>query len=421
MGRSPKGGCDAERARSFARDVVIRLRGAGHEALFAGGCVRDELLSRTPTDYDVATSARPDAVRDLFGKRRTIAVGAAFGVITVIGPADAGQVEVATFRTDAEYTDGRHPAGVTFSTARDDALRRDFTINGMFLDPLGGEIHDYVGGRDDLTRGVVRAIGSPGLRFAEDHLRMLRAVRFTAQFDFILDGDTRAAIERMAGLVSTVSPERVAEELRRMVAGPGGRKALELLAETGLAPHVLGEFPTDSIVAAAAVVGAMDEPCLSAALAAGAAGADPHAAPDLVERAATRLRLSHKESDRARWLVDGMATTSAVGDRPADLPWSRMQPWVAHADASILADLWRAQAAVGRGSAAGARWFSDQVVRPRHEIDPPAWLSGADLLAAGVAPGPRMGALLAELRRRQLDGELVSREAALAWARSQAS
>ena len=212
---------DPAAARLFAAEIVRRLRQAGHEAYWAGGCVRDELLSRIPVDYDVATAALPEIVRSLFGRKKTLAIGAAFGVITVLGPKDAGQVEVATFRADAASTDGRHPAGVTFCSAREDARRRDFTINGMFLDPLSGEVHDFVGGREDLAAGVIRAIGVPAQRFAEDHLRMLRAVRFAAGFDFALDRDTRAAIERMTHLVVSVSPERIAAELRAMVSRPG--------------------------------------------------------------------------------------------------------------------------------------------------------------------------------------------------------
>ncbi|MFM8415807.1 MAG: CCA tRNA nucleotidyltransferase, partial [Planctomycetota bacterium] len=131
---------DPAAARDFAAEIVSRLRGEGHETYWAGGCVRDELLGRTPADYDVATAATPEIVRDVFGRKRTLAIGAAFGVITVLGPKGAGQVEVATFRTDAAYTDGRHPAGVTFCSAREDAQRRDFTINGLFLDPLTGEV-----------------------------------------------------------------------------------------------------------------------------------------------------------------------------------------------------------------------------------------------------------------------------------------
>lgn len=169
--------------RQFAVEVVERLRTAGYEALWAGGCVRDQLLQRTPKDYDVATSAHPDQIRDVFGRRRTLPIGAAFGVITVLGPKSAGQIEVATFRQDATYSDGRHPDSVTFSTAEEDARRRDFTINGLFYDPLNEQVIDFVGGQQDIDRRVVRAIGDPYERIAEDKLRMLRAVRFSATFD----------------------------------------------------------------------------------------------------------------------------------------------------------------------------------------------------------------------------------------------
>ena len=160
--------------REFAIDVVRRLRDAGYQALWAGGCVRDELLGHPPKDYDVATSARPEEVRRLF--RRTVAVGLSFGVVEVLGPRPL-KVQVATFRSDGSYSDGRHPDAVVFSTAREDALRRDFTINGMFFDPVKGDLLDYVGGRADLERRVLRAIGEPRVRFEEDKLRLLRAVR----------------------------------------------------------------------------------------------------------------------------------------------------------------------------------------------------------------------------------------------------
>src|SRR5437764_2135629 len=160
--------------REFAVGVVRRLRDAGHEALWAGGCVRDELLGLVPKDYDVATSARPEEVRRVF--RRTVAVGLSFGVVEVLGPRPL-KVQVATFRSDVSYSDGRHPDAVVFSSAREDALRRDFTINGMFFDPVQGELVDYVGGWADLEARVLRAIGEPAQRFTEDKLRLLRAVR----------------------------------------------------------------------------------------------------------------------------------------------------------------------------------------------------------------------------------------------------
>jgi poly(A) polymerase len=410
---------DPAAARDFAADVVSRLRGDGYETYWAGGCVRDELLGRTPADYDVATAATPEIVRTVFGRRRTLAVGAAFGVITVLGPKEAGQVEVATFRTDAAYTDGRHPAGVTFCSAREDAQRRDFTINGLFLDPRSGDVHDFVGGREDLTAGIVRAIGVPTLRFGEDHLRMLRAVRFTAFFDFALDHETRAAIERMAHLVTTVSPERIAAELRAMVSRTGRRRAVELLEETGLAREVVPELAPTSDTARqawrrqAAMIGGLDEPSLPQALA--LLGAERPAA--VLAGVSARLRLSNFEAKAATWLHAAIVELEG-GDALEKRPWSSVQPWVADPRAPLLADLLRARAAHGLGGPPAAAWFTAQVERPRHEIDPPPLVTGTDLLAAGVLPGPAMGEALQRIRRLQLDGEIATREEAIAAVRS---
>jgi tRNA nucleotidyltransferase/poly(A) polymerase len=424
---------DPAAARSFAADVVFRLQNAGFTAFWAGGCVRDDLLGRTPVDYDVATSARPNEVREVFGRRRTLAVGAAFGVITVLGPREAGQVEVATFRTDEAYTDGRHPAGVVFSTPEFDAQRRDFTINGLFLDPATGDVHDYVGGRADLAAGIVRAIGVPAMRFGEDHLRMLRAVRFAAAFGFALDPATRAAIEAMRHLVTSVSAERIAAELRAMTTRPGRRRALELLDETGLAREVLPEVappagPGSEAAAAiwataARVIEALDEPELGTALAA----LFEEAGAGQLRHAASRLRLSNRDTKLAAWLLEGVVGLSPAEGEPAEpltapaalhpaaRPWSQVQPWLAHSDAFLLADLLRARADHGRGSRETAAWVTTQLARPRGELAPPPLLTGRDLMAAGVPEGKAVGKLLAELRAKQLDGEITSREAALAW------
>src|SRR5437868_9785761 len=181
---------DPKLAREFAVEVVQRLRDSGHQALWAGGCVRDQLMAQMPKDYDVATDALPDRIREVFGKRRTLPIGAAFGVITVLGPKGAGQIDVATFRRDAGYSDGRHPDAVSFSDAEHDAQRRDFTINGLFLDPLEDRVIDFVGGQADIERRVIRSIGDPLARIAEDKLRMLRAVRFAARLDFAIEAAT---------------------------------------------------------------------------------------------------------------------------------------------------------------------------------------------------------------------------------------
>src|SRR5262249_40690266 len=232
---------DLQRQREFALEIAKKLRAAGFEALWAGGCVRDQLLGLTPKDYDVATSAKPDEIRDLFGRRRTLPIGASFGVITVLGPSDAGQIEVATFRKDAAYSDGRHPDSVTFTDAEHDAQRRDFTINGLFFDPVQEEVVDYVGGQADLKAHIIRAIGNPRLRLSEDKLRMLRAVRFAAPFNFTIDPDTLHAIQEMAPQINTVSAERIGAELRRMLVDPNRAAALALLRETKLLAEVLPE------------------------------------------------------------------------------------------------------------------------------------------------------------------------------------
>jgi len=424
-------------SRNFAREVVRRLRAAGHEALWAGGCVRDELLGRVPADYDVATAAQPAAVRLLFGQRRTLAVGAAFGVITVVGPRQAGHVEVTTFRTDAAYSDGRHPDGVTFSTPQEDAQRRDFTINGLFLDPESGRVDDYVGGQADLASGVVRAIGMPSLRFGEDHLRMLRAVRFAAAFGFLLDEETRSAIVRMAPLVRSVSPERIAAELRTMLSRPGRQRALELLGETGLMQVVFPEWsglsqeakrhqegqggnPTvkGAWLEGARMVGTLAEPGLPAALAL----LSLEAGQETVSQIATRLRLSNREFSTATWLHAALAALGGEQARvgPAERPWSQIQPWLAHPAAALLADCLRARATHGAGSPATAAWVCAQLTRPRDQLDPLPLLSGADLLGAGIPAGRAVGQLLAKIRVLQLDGGLHSREEAIKWAIQQA-
>ena len=226
--------------REFAIDVLRTLQSAGYQALWAGGCVRDELLGLTPKDYDIATDARPEQVQSLF--RRTVAVGASFGVIEVLGPRRQGdflKVEVATFRSDVSYSDGRHPDAVVYASAHEDAWRRDFTVNGMFSDPLKGELLDFVGGRADLEARVLRSIGDPPKRFQEDKLRLLRAVRIAARFDLTIEPATAAAIKAMAAELPVVSAERIAKELRQLLVHPRRTRALNLMFELGLLQAIL--------------------------------------------------------------------------------------------------------------------------------------------------------------------------------------
>ena len=225
--------------RELANFICETLRGSGHEALLVGGCVRDILIAREPTDYDVATDASPDQVMALFPG--SLAVGAQFGVIIV--PGDGIKVEVATFRADVGYSDGRHPDAVVFAhNPKEDVQRRDFTINGLLMRHDTGEVLDYVGGQTDLGTGVIRAIGEPERRFREDKLRLLRAVRFAARFGFSIEAATLEAIRRHAREITQVSAERVRDELTKLLTEGAARRGFEILDETGLLPELLPEI-----------------------------------------------------------------------------------------------------------------------------------------------------------------------------------
>ena len=396
--------------REFAFDAVRRLRAAGFEAYWAGGCVRDQLMGRVPKDYDVATDAKPPEIRELFGRRKTLAIGAAFGVITVVGPRPAGQLEVATFREDATYSDGRHPDRVSFSSAAADAQRRDFTINGLFYDPVDERVIDYVGGQADLQRRVLRAIGVPDQRFAEDKLRMLRAVRFAAAFDFALDPATQAAIGRMAAEIRIVSPERIAMEMRRMLVEPGRVRAVQLLLDTNLAAAVLPEIvPQDDaqcaqLARALAALGRLERPGFPLGL---ASLVGERLSPEATETLGRRWKLTNKEIERAAWLVKHR---NALRDCRR-LPWSQLQPLLIDEGSDDLVAL---TAAAWPELADEVAFCREQLARPRAELDPPPLLTGDDLLARGLRPGPQFAVMLQRLRAAQLDGQIASRDAALA-------
>src|SRR3954469_4688219 len=226
------------RMEQTARGIVRKLRAAGHTAYFAGGCVRDLLRGQIPKDIDIATDARPEVVQKIFP--HTYAVGAHFGVIVVLE--NEFQFEVATFRSDGAYIDGRHPVEVHFATAEEDAARRDFTINGMFFDPEKDEVIDFVGGRADLERRLIRAIGDPAKRFDEDRLRMLRAVRFATVLGFEIDEKTWKAIVASAATVTQISSERIRDELVKIFLSPNRTRGWDLLDQSGLMRAVLPEM-----------------------------------------------------------------------------------------------------------------------------------------------------------------------------------
>ncbi|MED5381513.1 MAG: HD domain-containing protein, partial [Verrucomicrobiota bacterium] len=228
----------ADSLKEGALGLAKRLAGAGFQAYWVGGCVRDARLGQAPHDYDIATDARPDEIEGLF--RKTIPVGKQFGVIMVL---EAGhEYQVATFRAEAGYTDGRRPGSVRFTDSREDALRRDFTINGLFYDPLADELHDWVGGQADLEAKRIRTIGDPAQRFGEDRLRLLRAVRFAAQLDFAIEPGTFAAVQQHAAAIRDVSAERIRDELLKLFRPPHAARGLDLLRASRLLPEVLPEL-----------------------------------------------------------------------------------------------------------------------------------------------------------------------------------
>jgi poly(A) polymerase len=403
-----------EQQRRLAADVVRRLRDAGFLAYWAGGCVRDRLLGRTPKDYDVATDATPPEIRRIFGLRRTLALGAAFGVITVLGPRRAGQIEVATFRRDAAYSDGRHPDSVSFSTAEEDASRRDFTINGLFYDPIREEVIDFVGGQEDLERRVIRAIGDARQRFGEDKLRMLRAVRFTAAFDFTLDEATLAAIQEMAGQIPVVSPERIAAEMRLILVDRSRSTAIRLLLETGLAAVVLPEVvPADPrghkrLEETLCVLERLRRPRFALAL---AALLHRHVDKPQALDVCRRWRLSNHETRRVGWLVEHRA---ALGGAPSRR-WSTVQRLLVAKGIDDLLKLNEAAASAGCGdvSTAEVGWCRAKLAQPREVFNPPPLLTGDDLIRHGVPAGPAYRVLLERVRNAQLDEQIRTQADAL--------
>jgi len=401
--------------REFAKQVLVRLREAGHVAWWAGGCVRDLLLGKTPKDYDVATDARPEQVRALFGPRRTLPVGAAFGVILVHGPPGAGDVEVATFRSEGPYLDGRRPDHVVFCTDVEDARRRDFTINGMFYDPLTDEVRDYVQGREDIQRHVIRAIGDAHARFREDKLRMLRGIRFAAALEFSLDPATREAIVGMSPDILVVSAERIAQELRRMFVDPHRARALELARETGLLQRILPEALAEPLTMARwqflmQTMRGLEQPAFETVLAAllrGTPGGEP-----AVRAVCRRLKLSNAETEAAAWLMRQPSLDGAAAWRPSQLKRLLVHPW-----ARELLKLQRAEAAAIGASDAGVAFCQQYLSQtPWEQLDPPPLVTGADLLALGWPSGPEFRDVLTAVRDAQLDGTIATREEALALA-----
>lgn len=431
--------------RKFAHDVVRRLHDHGFKALMAGGCVRDLLLGRVPADYDVATDALPDQVRALF--RRTIAVGASFGVIVVQGTPETGDIEVATFRSDGEYLDGRRPETVRFSDPAEDACRRDFTINGLFYDPIEDQVVDYVGGQKDLRAGLLRAIGNPRDRFTEDKLRLLRAVRFAAKFGLTVEPETADAIRTMAATIHVVSAERIAQEMRKMMPHKSRVEGLRLMRQAGLlhellpeAEATIGEPQNKPVLPGgdlwqhtlAVLKNLPGEPGFPLSLAAllHDIGKPSCAKPEgnrrtyygheavgatMAEAICRRWKLSTAETDRVSWLVKhhqylGAATT---------LRESKLKKIMAHPGIEELIDLHEADALATDGDLTEVeycRYYLKE--QPQGPIDPPLLFTGHDLARLGVKPGPIFKTVLDRVREAQLDREILDKAGATELAMS---
>ena len=426
----------------IATDLVRRLRAAGFETYLAGGCVRDRLLAREPGDWDVATAAPPETVQKLF--RRTVAVGARFGVILVL-EGDA-QFEVATFRSDDAYIDGRHPSAVHFANAEQDAQRRDFTINALFQDPITGEVIDFVGGRADLEAGVIRAIGDAPARIKEDRLRMLRAVRFAARFGYTIDPGTMAAIRAAAPSVTDMAAERIGDEIVKMLTEGSARRSFELLDETGLLPVVLPEV--------AAMQGVEQSPdyhpegdvwthtlLLLAQLPAGAV--ETLALGCLLHDVGKPVTVGRREdgritfyghtdrgADMAVAIVQRMKRSRETWERvdylvrnhlrlvqAPEMRLSTLKRMLAEDGFDELLHLARIDALASNGDLQFVRYCERRREELREAVKPPRLLGGHDLIAMGFEPGPRIGEMLRALETAQLEGEVATREQAQQWVR----
>ena len=431
---------------SIAAGIVRRLRGAGHLAYYAGGCVRDMLRGIPAKDYDIATSARPEEVQALFP--RTVAVGAHFGVICVL---DQGlQFEVATFRSDGAYLDGRHPREVTFSSPREDAERRDFTVNGMFYDPVAGEVIDYVGGRADLERGLLRAIGDPVSRFREDRLRMLRAVRFATVLEFEIDPATWEALQRHAPEIHDVSAERIREELVRIFLSPRRVRGLDQLDQSGLLGQILPELlplkgceqppqfhpegdvwvhtrrmlellPEEVSVPLVFSVLLHDigkPPTYSFDPAEGRIRFNAHdkVGAGMARAVMERLRFSRDEIEATVEAVDQHMVFKDV----QKMRVAKLKRFMARPGFEQEMELHRVDCQSSHAMLDNYEFLKAKQEEFANEpLIPPPLISGNDLIALGWRPGPKFKEVLDAVQTRQLEGTLTSHEEALEWVKGE--
>jgi len=429
---------------NIALAIVRRLQGAGFLAFWVGGCVRDFLLGRKPGDYDIVTSALPEQIEQLF--KRTIPVGRKFGVMVVV---EGGrQFQVATFRSEAEYQDGRHPGRVAFGDAEADARRRDFTLNGLFYDPVRKQLHDWVGGEADLRARIIRTIGAPRERFAEDHLRLLRAVRFAAQLDFSIEAGTFAALRANAAKINTISAERVREELVKLFRPPHAPRGLDLLRDSGLLEQVLPEIaatitcgqspdfhPEGSVFNHLRLMlqhlPPSPDPSLPWAVLLHdvakpvTASTDPETGAthfyghekigaDMAAEILERLRFPRKQIDE---VVQAVRCHMQFKDVP-EMRKSTLRRLLLRPTFPLELSLHKLDCLGSHGRLDVHDFLVAQASELEQQPDlRPPLLTGDDLIALGLKPGPALGALLAEIREKQLQDELTTKAQARRWAR----
>jgi len=428
--------------RISALEIVKSLRSKGYKAYWAGGCVRDMILGKRPTDFDITTDARPDEVMQVF--RKTVPVGEKFGVVLVIRRGVA--YEIATFRGEKEYLDGRHPNEVYFTDEKEDVKRRDFTINGLLYDPVSGEVIDHVNGRDDIEKKLVRTIGDPLLRFTEDNLRLLRAVRFAANLDFDLENSTRRAIEEKADDIVNISWERIRDELLKILTGMNPRRGFELLRETGLLKHILPEVEAmagveqppefhpegDVLEHTLIMLELLTNPSVELAL-----GVLLHdvGKPDtfkvadrirfnghdslgvkMTEDVLKRLRIPRKSIKKvSRLVADHLKFMNVQKMRE-----SRLKRFIKDPDFADHLELHRLDCLASHGDLSSWDFCVEKLKEYENEvIPPPPLVMGTDLIEMGFTPGPIFTEILSHIQDLQIEGKLTTRTDAVEYIEKQ--
>jgi len=446
--------------RETAIDIVKHLKEKGFSALFAGGCVRDMLMGIVPEDYDIATDAQPDDIINIF--KRTVPIGLHFGVVLVME--NDFEFEVATFRSDGTYSDGRHPDTVTFCDARGDALRRDFTINGMFYDPIEDKHFDYVGGEDDLKTGLIRAIGNPFERFDEDRLRMIRAVRFACRFDFKIEGQTAEAIKKFHDKILTVSRERIRDELRKTLTGPNPDTSIKMLDDLNLLHEILpevtamkgveqpenfhpeGDVYTHTLLTLTKLADGRKETDTREENHPASNGLDKKnlygswelamavllhdigkpvtfeiadrirfnnhdsVGAKMAGKICERLRMSNAEKERITWLVK----MHLYLRHAQEMRVSKLKRLFAHEGYPELAELYKIDSLASTANLDDYNFCQNMFEELKvEEIKPEPLITGNDLIALGLKPGPIFSKILDAIKDEQLEQKITTKEEAL--------